>query len=224
MDQTFDMLVESYGEHPFVQLIRNEENFGVTGAKNIGFGASQADWVIFLDSDDTLLPERFEAACQVLKECFACPIVFFRCIDQDDCFVGREFKEGRNLTLHDYITHTSYGEALTAINKRLASFVPYDQDLRGYEGIGCLRLIKKFGPAFLSNIILRRYDQRCDSRLSSQKNMLLRAELLAKGHLRLYKEFSCDMSLGQCLNMLIKIAVYYSVSLPVKLFGTRRKT
>jgi len=221
-DGTFSQLNEYYEAHPSVQLIQNVENLGVTGAKNSGFVASNADWVIFLDSDDALLPDQFEAARDVLSKHKDCPIVFFRCVDQDGQFVGTKFDDERKLDLGEYIAHTSYGEALTAMNKSLFSGLPYDQDLRGYEGIGCMRLIKKFGPALLSNIILRRYDQERDSRLSSRKNMVWRSSLLAKGHLRFYMEFRCDMSLIQRFKMLLKIAVYYSVSFLTKSFGPCR--
>jgi glycosyltransferase involved in cell wall biosynthesis len=46
--------------HPAVRLIR-QDNRGLAGARNTGFRAATAEKVIFLDSDDRLLPEAIAA-------------------------------------------------------------------------------------------------------------------------------------------------------------------
>lgn len=185
------------------------KNVGVTGAKNIGYEYASSDWVIFLDSDDL-----YENGARKLIEIEVdrsndCPVVFFRCRTHTGKFVGK--KEGKSLLLDlkTYLRSTSHGEALTAINKTLTgSMPPYVQSLRGYEGIGCARLIQKFGPARLSSSVARIYVTEGDDRLSVNKGFLLRMPLLATGHFLMVQEFARYMRTQQILALLLKATVY----------------
>lgn len=211
-DETVKILENTYRNNQRLKLICNPENGGVTKAKNIGFKHSKADWVIFLDSDDLLLTDQIDKAEKTLKDHKDKVIVFFRCIDQEDVFVGQSFGDDKFINITEYIEHTSYGEALTVFNKRLDDSLPYDEDLRGYEGLGCARSIKKYGSAVLSPIVLRRYDRSGEDRLSSSQNFLSRTNLLAKGHYRFYKTFIDDMTLRQKVGYIIKFFVYAILS------------
>jgi glycosyltransferase involved in cell wall biosynthesis len=124
-----------------------DKNCGTSAAKNAAFDLADPGWVIFLDSDDELLPSASEAVALYLRSHEDVAVIFFRCIDETNEFVGRQFPESQILDFPRYIAHTSYGEALVAINKRLENKAPFDADLRGYEGLGCAQLIKKFKPA-----------------------------------------------------------------------------
>lgn len=194
-----------------MRIIANERNVGVTGSKNAGFDASLGDWVFFLDSDDTLSDNVWGAMLAVLQSAESRPIVFFRCKDQEGSVVGTRLETELLLDIKTYIRHTSYGEALTAINKGLVEKAPYISALRGYEGLGCCRLIEKYGPAVLSTVVARRYDQSANDRLSVSHGFLRRMHLLARGHWMLVQEFGADMRLAQRLAYLLKAAVYFVV-------------
>lgn len=56
-----------HNNFPFVTLIQNEKNLGFGAACNQGIRASQADFVLLLNSDAVLTPEAFAA----LVECFS---------------------------------------------------------------------------------------------------------------------------------------------------------
>ncbi|MHA7865471.1 glycosyltransferase family 2 protein [Flagellimonas marinaquae] len=45
--------------HPLVQLI-NQENAGVSAARNTGIAAAKYEWIAFLDADDVWLPEYLQ--------------------------------------------------------------------------------------------------------------------------------------------------------------------
>jgi len=191
-----------------LRLIQNAVNQGVTGSKNAGYLASRFDWVIFLDSDDTLLEDVGNAMISVLDIYKNRPIVFFRCVDQDGNFVGERFGSDVILDLDAYLEHTSYGEALTAINKRMVRQAPYVESLRGYEGLGCCRIIDRYGPAVLSSLVARRYDCTPRDRLSRSKGLHHRMLFIAKGHLMLMWEFGSKMRLRKLIGYLFKAAVY----------------
>ncbi len=189
-------------------FVRIEDNHGVTGAKNAAFEKADADWVIFLDSDDELIPRTGYPVQLCLIGNRDAPVVFFRCMNEANAFVGRAFDEPQSIDLQRYIAHTSYGEALVAINKRIDANAPFDADLRGYEGLGCVKLIKKYGPALLSTIVARRYNRARRDRLSRPAGLMRRAQLLAIGHLRFIAICGDDMVPHQRAALRAKALVY----------------
>ena len=218
-DGTFEFLAEKYRANKKVQTHRCMKNIGVTGAKNFGFRISRADWVLFLDSDDTIIPSEAHRAFKLLNKEIARPIVFFRCINQRGKFIGLKRGQQINLDLECYLMRGSYGEALTAINKNLPIEQPYVERLRGYEGIGCARLIEEFGPALLSAIEFRIYHQSGADRLSRAQFFSEQTRLLAQGHKMLCEEFKGIMPGWWALKLKIKISVYLILYTAVRLLG-----
>jgi len=171
-------------------------------------------WVsgsFFWYSDDTLNESAWGSMLSVLEAANSHPAVFFRCVDQDGNFVGHHFETPLLLNLETYIEHTSYGEALTAINKNMVSSGPYVAALRGYEGLGCCRIIERYGPAILSTVVARCYDQSGSDRLSVSRGLLRRLPLLARGHWMLVREFGSHMRPVKRLGYALKASVYFVV-------------
>ena len=201
-----------------LKLVKNKINLGVTGSKNRGFQCASGNWVIFLDSDDFLNINVWTPMSKSLKQSKANPIVFFRCSNLFGQFVGKSFASDVYLNLERYLTHTSYGEALTAVNKSLVKSEPYISELRGYEGLGCCRLINKHGAARLSTIVARCYDQTGADRLSMPKPFMRRMRLLSIGHGMLISEFGGSMTLRKKIGCRIKQALYYLAGTIYELF------
>jgi len=61
-DATVQVLGEKYGHDTRVSLLRSEHNEGPSAARNRGLAAAMGDFVVFLDSDDVLLPDALELA------------------------------------------------------------------------------------------------------------------------------------------------------------------
>lgn len=214
-DGTVEILQRTFSEEISSGRLRIEalsSNIGVSGAKNAGYASARGDWVIFLDSDDEYLPGVGETIRRQLMAEAARPIVFFRCEDQAGRFIGRRRGESIELDLRTYLKFVSFGEALTAINKRVAGdSAPYIAELRGYEGIGCCRLIHDFGSALLSQYVARVYDVSHGDRLSSPRGLVRRMPLLAKGHWTMVREFWGPMPIGTALGYVAKSLIYRAV-------------
>ncbi|MDN5053004.1 glycosyltransferase family 2 protein [Aliarcobacter butzleri] len=212
-DNTVDYLYLNYKEYidnKDIKIISLEKNLGVSGAKNEGYINSTLEWVVFIDSDDQLLPNILEKMINVLTNT-SLPLVFFRCIDQNNNFIGKKFNDNKTINIEEYLEYTSYGEALTAVNKNIVKEKPYITELRGYEGIGCSRIINKFGFALLSNLVARIYFVDGMDRLSVSSGFLKRMSLLSKGHFLMLKEFGKFMTFKNKFFYLIKAIAYYVV-------------
>lgn len=202
--------------------VENETNLGVTAAKNKAFAQAAPGWILFLDSDDELIPQAAGEVQKVLLEHHdEEALVFFRCIDETGAFVGTRFDAPQRLSLRRYCAYSSYGEALIAVNKVVAPGDPFDADLRGYEGVGCARLIKHHGPALLATVIARCYNRSRSDRLSSARNMLKRADYLARGHLRYLSLCGDEIDWGMRLVLRIKALLYFSAGMLARVVWSR---
>ena len=61
-------VLESYAEKDSRIIIINQENTGLSGARNTGIEAATGDYIIFLDSDDWMDAEAVETAMQYAEK------------------------------------------------------------------------------------------------------------------------------------------------------------
>ena len=74
-DQTGDVLDDLAAEHAEVQVI-HKENEGQGAARETGRQAAEGDFIQYLDSDDRLLPPKFELQVQELRQNPDCGICY----------------------------------------------------------------------------------------------------------------------------------------------------
>lgn len=218
-DNTEKFIFSNYSKEIELGLIKYyylKKNLGVTGAKNHGFSKAKYQWVVFLDSDDEMyLPSNQDFYKSLLKY-NQYPILFFRCIDQNNDFVGQKFDSDKILDFKEYLNYSSYGEALTLINKKVVFKRPYYTKLRGYEGLGCLNIIHKYNKAVLVNVVARVYYRDNDDRLSSFRNFVKRGNLLAKGHLLLLKKYKNCLTSKRKVKLIVLSLLYLLLNKLVK--------
>ena len=195
-----------------INIFINEKNLGVTGSRNKGFFYAKNKWVFFLDSDDELISKNWNQILESLCINTDSPMVFFRCVDEKNNFVGRKFNYEKKIEIDEYIQEGSYGEIICTINKKIIEdIIPFEEELRGYEGLSLARIINKFGFAILSNVVARLYNCDGEDRLSVNSGFLKRMPLLAKGHFLMLKEFGKFMTFKNKSFYFIKAVLYYIV-------------
>ncbi len=74
-DGSPDDVKEVTSRYPQVRCIR-QENQGLAAARNTGLCASEGEFIVFLDSDDVLLPEALAVGVEALAEHPGCAFVF----------------------------------------------------------------------------------------------------------------------------------------------------
>jgi glycosyltransferase involved in cell wall biosynthesis len=65
-DETLDVLIQHATGR--VKVVRHESNRGVCAARNSGVDAARGDWILFLDSDDALLPGALQVIATTLDD------------------------------------------------------------------------------------------------------------------------------------------------------------
>ena len=63
-DETLALMTSEYPEIVFIQ----QQNTGVSSARNVGIKRASGDWIAFLDSDDEWLPKKLEIQMKALYE------------------------------------------------------------------------------------------------------------------------------------------------------------
>jgi glycosyltransferase involved in cell wall biosynthesis len=190
-------------------LHRLKENQGLTGAKGEGYSVARNPCVIFLDSDDYFVDGVGSAVQDELNGATNYPIVFFRCQTRGGDFIGQKQGERFEIDLPTYLRFVSFGEAFVALNKRhIGGQMLYETGLRSHEGLGYSRVIAKFGPAFMSDIIARVYVTEGEDRLSTRRIKLIQMPRLAQGHMMMLREFGSKMGILRFVMTFLKAFSY----------------
>ncbi|MCP4110375.1 MAG: glycosyltransferase family 2 protein [Desulfobacteraceae bacterium] len=192
-----------------VKLIRNRKNLGVTGAKNTGAANSKGKWLLFIDSDDLLIPDAAQELLDTLKTFDSFPIIFFRCRSLETGeLTGPYYEKPYTLAFKDFLNIGTPGECLPVVRASAFEQCPYYSELRGCEGLAYARIIRRFGPARVEALVAREYRTDNNDRLCSGKGIIRRACYLAKYNNILLTEFKRELYVTTIFKTIMKL-IYY---------------
>ena len=209
-DGTAEMVRQRYAQQLASGLIKLMErciNGGVTAARNDGAKAAHGDWLIFLDSDDQLLPIASQAIPSFAAQYKTTPMLIFRCEDETGNLVGPPAPAGP-LDFDTLLRRGIPGECLPVVSRAAFLAHPYDEDLRGFEFLAYPRIVQFHGPAMLSDTVARRYVTTGADRLSTLAGRLRRADLMARGFSRMRAEFGSKLAFRQRAALALRLVCY----------------
>jgi amino acid adenylation domain-containing protein len=100
-DGSIDNTEEVCDRYPSVQYIY-QKNQGIVGARNAGFYASTGDYLVFLDADDTLLPNNIEIGLNAIAEHPEAGFVFgnynLQTLQSDGSYITEEVYDNQYVT------------------------------------------------------------------------------------------------------------------------------
>jgi glycosyltransferase involved in cell wall biosynthesis len=188
-----------------IKVISYQENRGVCHARNLGVTKAKNDWILFLDSDDELLSGVGFSLEAFLGYLDGASLHFFGCINENGENVGKKLPGSNKITFNDLVLNGTRGESLPILKRSLILKHPYDEDLRGVEGLTYLKIVKEIGHAMIHDYPLRRYFSSHNDRLSSKKQMLNRSKDIFVGYKRMLNLFYKDLSYLSCSLLILKL-------------------
>ncbi len=194
-------LCSQYG----VKVFLNKKNMGVTYSKNKAYRKSSGNWCIFIDCDDYFDTAKLAEFLFDLAAKLEYYVVFSHCIG----FSNRQ--GGYSIGLKEYVSNATGEEALTAIRKKTSSPPPYYGQLRGYEGLGIMNILRKSNTrAYLSEVKCRFYTSDSTIQLSKGSGFYSRLKYLIRGHIIVLSRYRSKMYITRKLK-LYALILYYSV-------------
>lgn len=214
-DNTREVIFTKYKSHfeqKSIQYHLLPTNQGVTFARNQGARVARNEWLVFLDSDDQLLPDARLTIDHTIKEFPHTEVFFFRCVDDDLKLVGLEMNDSITLNLRDYLKHGTYGECLPVIKKSTFLKYPFDEDLRGFEGLSYLKMLIDGVVTSVIKKPARKYSLVGEDRLSTQLNLLKRADKISTGYQRYFLLVKNKVTARVKVVLILKILKYKFLS------------
>ena len=155
-------------EYKNIILVELEKNSGQNVARNRGASVASGEWLLFLDSDDTLTNGSLSHLKDLLKKVKS-DIIFSACIDSDGKITSNNPNFEGYLSYKKYICGEIKGEYLPMVKRETFLKCLFDETTRRAPGIGHARVIKMSGNAYFTNFVARNYDTKISDSLTKQK-------------------------------------------------------
>jgi len=194
-----------------IKYYHYEKNQGANFAKNLGALKANGEYLIFLDSDDILASQNsLRQIEEDLSNSNYPSIAMFACIDLSQNITNLQKNFKGFVSFNDYFTQKFKGEYLPVVKKSDFLRINFFVDIIGGEGITWNMITKETGNIFISNTIVRIYDNNGTDRLShfNKKNILRVRNVFIKDLKVSYKDYLKIYKKGFFL-VILKIFYYH---------------
>ena len=105
-DKSGEICDEYAVKNPAKITVVHQENKGLGGARNTGIEKASGEYLCFVDSDDTVIPETVEELCRAVDR-FGCDVVLFaaRGVSEDGkelSYTGYDAEDGKPFTVEEH--------------------------------------------------------------------------------------------------------------------------
>lgn len=155
-------------DHAFIKTIYNKENRGVNYTRNRGIEAATHKFILFLDSDDELIPGSIKKVKETITAHPGTKHFLFVVSDRAKHFM--QATDIKRITYKDWVSGAISGDfthvVLTDIMKKYLFF----EEFRMFEHLNWLRVKKETSPQLLIPVVTTQRDRdRSDSLTTSGK-------------------------------------------------------
>lgn len=176
-------------------VVRHEANRGLLAARNTSLRAipADADWVLFLDSDDALVDGWRELVESALP---AAPILFFdRGVDGSRRLGGRVAQPGGRVTLDSLLSGAVRGDFVIVARAELVEGFEWDEAAWGFEGVLWARIVREHPGRHVPQVLASGppTGARRDS-ASTRTDDPIRSRAMARGAEGFRREFAAELT------------------------------
>jgi glycosyltransferase involved in cell wall biosynthesis len=198
-DDTLEVAARAVRLQPRCRLVTHKDprRLGPTGAKNKGIELATGDVLVFLDSDDQLIPGSLSHISGFLGTHPKVDVLFGRIVNKSGRATRlREDFLSRFVSYDELIQADGVGEFLPVVRRKALSEsgLRYAVEPEGSEGILWARLARAGYGVWYTPEVLRLYDDVGTDRHSGAAARLKHSRVIAKGHILALQEFGADLS------------------------------
>ncbi len=178
-DNTTELVRQKYARYLQNKQIRyyTTKHRGVSAARNLGLAKAKADWIAYLDTDNTLCHDflaTFAAAIRAHPQCR----IFYAKAQADGRIIGREFDrqaltEANFIDLGTFVHHKSLPNLYGNFNPALNRLVDWDL---------ILRYTQNTTPIFLPCVVLNYNDSNAFARISNTESFAANQQIIQELH------------------------------------------
>lgn len=135
-----------------LRVFRNEVNRGVNYTRNRGIEQSTGKYVLFLDSDDKLMPGALDV---VIKNVDESPYVRHFLFYDSDFVENTAITESYTTNYEKWLSAKIYGDFTHVILREVLLRFPFFEQFRAYEELNWLRIYRETSPQKVVPVVVK---------------------------------------------------------------------
>jgi len=162
------LYLQKLSQYPFIKTIYNKENRGVNYSRNRGIEASAGKFILFLDSDDALMPESLHQIKKTIED--NCDTIHFLFVIADKVKYVKNLTGPAQVLYQDWISGAISGDFTHVVIASTMKKYLFFEEFRMFEHLNWLRVKKETSPQLLVPVITTQCQRgRSDSLTHSAK-------------------------------------------------------
>ena len=155
-DATKEVIKKYKAENSIISLFEAPKNGGENYARNRCVENVKGDFILWLDSDDYLVPNAIESVLTGIDNNPGYLHYMFLTSDRKSEFKTHpEFSQKTHITsFEDWLTEKVSGDFVHVMHKSVFVGLPFFEDIRGFPGVNFIRIHRRTKKQLFINILV----------------------------------------------------------------------
>src|SRR3989339_597087 len=167
-DTTKEVIKKYKTENSIISLFEAPKNGGENYARNRCVENAKGDFILWLDSDDYLVPNAIESVLTGIDNNLGYLHYMFLTSDRESEFkASPEFSQKKHVTsFEDWLTGKVSGDFVHVMHKSVFAGLPFFEEVRGFPGVNFIRIHRRTKKQLFINTLVTIRDRNRDDALS----------------------------------------------------------